>query len=57
MCDCFVGVTHRHLSDHMSELVENTLSDLDQSKVRFSITPVQRFNGLVLLYHVKKIEK
>ncbi|XP_028391652.1 U5 small nuclear ribonucleoprotein 200 kDa helicase-like [Dendronephthya gigantea] len=26
------GVTHRHLSDHMSELVENTLSDLDQSK-------------------------
>ncbi|CAB4009959.1 U5 small nuclear ribonucleo 200 kDa helicase [Paramuricea clavata] len=26
------GVTHRHLSDHMSELVENTLSDLNQSK-------------------------
>eukprot|EP00118_Oscarella_pearsei_P003355 m.13994 g.13994 ORF g.13994 m.13994 type:complete len:2136 (+) comp25397_c0_seq1:78-6485(+) len=26
------GVTHRHLSDHMSELVENTLHDLDQSK-------------------------
>lgn len=26
------GVTHRHLSDHLSELVENTLSDLDQSK-------------------------
>lgn len=31
----FVGVSHRHLSDHMSELVENTLSDLEQSKVYF----------------------
>ena len=28
------GVTHRHLSDHLSEVVENTLSDLEQSKVR-----------------------
>ena len=28
------GMTHRHLSDHLSELVENTLSDLEQSKVR-----------------------
>ena len=27
------GVTHRHLSDHLSELVENTLADLEQSKV------------------------
>ncbi|KAI1287391.1 U5 small nuclear ribonucleoprotein helicase [Halotydeus destructor] len=26
------GVTHRHLSDHLSELVENTLSELEQSK-------------------------
>ena len=26
------GVTHRHLSDHLSELVENTLADLEQSK-------------------------
>ncbi|KAF8792805.1 U5 small nuclear ribonucleoprotein 200 kDa helicase-like [Argiope bruennichi] len=26
------GVTHRHLSDHLSELVENTLSDLEQSR-------------------------
>ncbi|CAH1975270.1 unnamed protein product [Acanthoscelides obtectus] len=26
------GVTHRHLSDHLSELVESTLSDLEQSK-------------------------
>jgi len=28
------GVSHRHLSDHLSELVENTLTDLEQSKVR-----------------------
>ncbi|GIL50154.1 hypothetical protein Vafri_6292 [Volvox africanus] len=27
------GVSHRHLSDHLSELVENTLSDLETSKV------------------------
>ena len=26
------GVSHRHLSDHLSELVESTLSDLEQSK-------------------------
>lgn len=26
------GVTHRHLSDHLSELVEHTLADLEQSK-------------------------
>lgn len=26
------GVTHRHLSDHLSDLVENTLFDLEQSK-------------------------
>lgn len=30
---CCTGVTHRHLSDHLSEVVENTLSDLEQSKV------------------------
>lgn len=27
-----VGMSHRHLSDHLSELVENTLQDLEQSK-------------------------
>ncbi len=27
------GVSHRHLSDHLSELVENTLADLEASKV------------------------
>jgi len=26
-------VSHRHLSDHLSELVENTLGDLEHSKV------------------------
>lgn len=26
------GTTHRHLSDHLSELVENTINDLTQSK-------------------------
>jgi pre-mRNA-splicing helicase BRR2 len=26
------GVSHRHLSDHLSELVESTLNDLEQSK-------------------------
>uniref|UniRef100_A0A6N2K3P8 U5 small nuclear ribonucleoprotein 200 kDa helicase n=1 Tax=Salix viminalis TaxID=40686 RepID=A0A6N2K3P8_SALVM len=26
------GVSHRHLSDHLSELVENTLTDLERSK-------------------------
>jgi pre-mRNA-splicing helicase BRR2 len=26
------GITHRHLSDHLSNLVETTLSDLEQSK-------------------------
>eukprot|EP00271_Cylindrocystis_brebissonii_P012705 TRINITY_DN317_c0_g1_i1.p1 TRINITY_DN317_c0_g1~~TRINITY_DN317_c0_g1_i1.p1 ORF type:complete len:2233 (-),score=420.67 TRINITY_DN317_c0_g1_i1:1930-8628(-) len=27
-----LGVTHRHLSDHLSELVESTLTDLESSK-------------------------
>jgi hypothetical protein len=27
------GVSHRHVSDHLSELVETTLADLEQSKV------------------------
>ena len=31
----YTGVTHRHLSDHLSELVENTLADLEQSKVNY----------------------
>lgn len=30
-------MTHRHLSDQMSELVENTLNDLEQSKVEIPL--------------------
>jgi hypothetical protein len=29
------GTSHRHLSDHLSDLVEATLTDLENSKVRF----------------------
>jgi pre-mRNA-splicing helicase BRR2 len=29
--DTHVGVSHRHLSDHLSELVETTLTELVQS--------------------------
>lgn len=28
-------MSHRHLSDHLSEIVENTINDLEQSKVFF----------------------
>uniref|UniRef100_A0A915JEM5 Helicase ATP-binding domain-containing protein n=1 Tax=Romanomermis culicivorax TaxID=13658 RepID=A0A915JEM5_ROMCU len=31
------GVSHRHLSDHMSDLVETTLNDLEKSKSEFCI--------------------
>ena len=37
-CIMLLGVSHRHLSDHLSEIVENTISDLEQSKVSLSIT-------------------
>lgn len=31
---CFAqGVSHRHVSDHLSELVEGVLADLEQSKL------------------------
>ena len=33
MCMRAQGVSHRHLSDHLSDLVEQTLSDLEASKV------------------------
>lgn len=32
ICFYIAGMSHRHLSDHLSELVENTLQDLEQSK-------------------------
>ena len=31
--DAMQGVSHRHISDHLSELVETTLTDLSVSKV------------------------
>ena len=31
--DAMQGVSHRHISDHLSELVETTLTDLSESKV------------------------
>ena len=36
------GMSHRHLSDHLSELVENTISDLEQSKVITLDGPMQK---------------
>ncbi|GIY38375.1 u5 small nuclear ribonucleoprotein 200 kDa helicase [Caerostris extrusa] len=48
------GVAHRHLSDHLSELVENTLSDLEQSRC-ISIEKemdVSRLNlGMIAAYY------
>lgn len=31
-----MGVTHRHVSDHLSDLVESVVSDLENSKVPFA---------------------
>ena len=45
----FTGVSHSHLSDHMSELVENTISDLEQSKVSYSVISYVRTLRLSLL--------
>lgn len=33
LCSRAQGVSHRHLSDHLSDLVESTLADLERSKV------------------------
>jgi hypothetical protein len=35
------GTSHRHLSDHLSDLVENTLNDLANSKVNDRIPCVR----------------
>lgn len=48
------GVTHRHLSDHLSELVENTLTDLVQSKCiaiedDFEVSPLNL--GMIAAYY------
>lgn len=42
------GTSHRHLSDHLSDLVENTLNDLVNSKVRHG-TPSQMLTGPPML--------
>jgi pre-mRNA-splicing helicase BRR2 len=48
------GITHRHLSDHLSELVETTLSDLETSKCiaienDMDITPLNL--GMIAAYY------
>jgi pre-mRNA-splicing helicase BRR2 len=48
------GITHRHLSDHLSELVETTLSDLETSKCiavenEMDITPLNL--GMIAAYY------
>ena len=53
-------MTHRHLSDHLSEVVENTLSDLEQSKVRiYTPTVTLSFTlgspGLTVVCHLQCI--
>jgi pre-mRNA-splicing helicase BRR2 len=40
------GVTHRHLSDHLSELVEQTLGDLEQSRYHFYLL----YSDILLVY-------
>ncbi|KRX42392.1 U5 small nuclear ribonucleoprotein helicase [Trichinella nativa] len=48
------GVSHRHLSDHLSELVEDTLNDLEQSKCLAIINDmdVQPLNlGIIAAYY------
>jgi len=47
MMMCEPGVSHRHLSDHLSELVENTLSDLEHSKVSHDCYCVRLSQGVV----------
>ncbi|MCL7022186.1 hypothetical protein MKW94_029915 [Papaver nudicaule] len=49
-----LGVSHRHLSDHLSELVENTLSDLEASKCltveeEFDLSPLNL--GMIASYY------
>eukprot|EP00794_Sanderia_malayensis_P005235 gene5235-5896_t len=49
-----ISVSHRHLSDHLSELVENTLSDLEQSKcisIEDEITVMPLNLGMIAAYY------
>lgn len=48
------GVTHRHLSDYLSELVESTLNDLEQSKCisiedEIDVSPINL--GMIAAYY------
>jgi len=48
------GVSHRHISDHLSELVEKTLTDLEQSKCisieeEMDLTPLNL--GIIASYY------
>jgi len=48
------GVSHRHLSDHLSELVETTLTDLEQSKCisieeEIDVSPINL--GMIAAYY------
>jgi pre-mRNA-splicing helicase BRR2 len=48
------GVTHRHLSDHLSELVESTLNDLEASKCisieeEIDVSPINL--GMIAAYY------
>jgi pre-mRNA-splicing helicase BRR2 len=48
------GVSHRHLSDHLSELVESTLTDLEQSKCisiedEIDVSPINL--GMIAAYY------
>jgi len=48
------GVTHRHLSDHLSELVENTLQDLEQSKcisIEYDVDVSPMNLGMIAAYY------
>ena len=49
LCTLVQGVSHRHISDHLSELVETTLSDLEGSKVGLlTLPPASMSHGLAL---------
>ncbi|CAG0914379.1 unnamed protein product [Notodromas monacha] len=48
------GVSHRHLSDHLSEVVENTLNDLEQSKcitIEYDIDVSPLNLGMIAAYY------
>ena len=46
----YSGVTHRHLSDHLSEVVETTLKDLEDSKVAMCADATNNLSSQLLAY-------